>query len=87
MRVPPIRTLPSRRRTFFLVTATQDEGIEMASKTAETWVKRERRRKNMGRARKNHLKNHGSTPSFPIHTPEIDAAAPPAQVAPRRSED
>jgi hypothetical protein len=54
----------------------------MASKTAETWRKRERRHKNMGRARKAALRNKGSTPAFPIHTPEIDAAAPPAQVRP-----
>ena len=58
----------------------------MASKTAITWAKRERRRKNMGRARKAALRNHGSTPAFPIHTPEIDAAAPPAQVSPKKSE-
>ena len=45
----------------------------MASKTAETWRKRERRHKNMGRARKAALRNKGSTPAFPLHTPEIDA--------------
>jgi hypothetical protein len=56
----------------------------MASKTAETWVKRERRRDNAGRARKAALRNKGTTPPFPIHTPEIDAAAPPAQVAPKK---
>ena len=58
----------------------------MASKTQVTWVKREIRHKNMGRKRKAALRNKGSTPAFPIHTPEIDAAAPPAQVAPK-SED
>jgi hypothetical protein len=58
----------------------------MASKTAETWVKRERRRRNAGRARKTALRNKGTTPIFPIHTPEIDAAAPAAQVAPKKSE-
>jgi hypothetical protein len=57
----------------------------MASKTAETWVKRERRRKNMGRARKAALRNKGSTRPFPIHTPEVDAAAPKAQVRPAPS--
>lgn len=56
----------------------------MASKTAETWVKRERRRKNAGRARKAKLRNQGSTPVFPIHTPEIDAAAPKAQVSQKK---
>ena len=55
----------------------------MASKTAVTWVKRERRHKNMGKERKAALRNKGSTPIFPIHTPEIDAAAPPAQVSPK----
>lgn len=54
----------------------------MASRTAETWARRERRRKNAGHARKVALKNKGTTPAFPLHTPEIDAAAPPAQVAP-----
>jgi hypothetical protein len=57
----------------------------MASKTAETWRKRERRHKNMGRARKAALRNKGSTPAFPLHTPEIDAAAPPAQVRPQET--
>jgi hypothetical protein len=56
----------------------------MASKTAVTEVKRERRHRNMGRARKAALRNKGSTPPFPIHTPEIDAAAPPAQVSPKK---
>ncbi len=58
----------------------------MASKTKETWVKRERRRKNAGKAAKAARRNHGTTPVFPIHTPEIDAAAPQAQVAPAKSE-
>ncbi|MEQ1503775.1 MAG: hypothetical protein ABMB14_16160 [Myxococcota bacterium] len=58
----------------------------MASNTAETWAKRERRRRNMGRARKASLRNKGSTPKFPLHTPEVDAAAPPAQVAPKKTE-
>jgi hypothetical protein len=56
----------------------------MASKTAQTWSKRDRRKRNMGRARKAALRNKGSTPVFPIHTAEIDAAAPAAQVSPRR---
>lgn len=56
----------------------------MASKTTVTWRKRERRRRNMGRARKAELRNKGTTPAFPIHTPEVDAAAPKAQVAPKR---
>lgn len=53
----------------------------MASKTATTWKRREIRRKNAGRDRKA-ANRRGTTPVFPIHTPEIDAAAPPAQVAP-----
>lgn len=55
----------------------------MASNTKETWAKRERRTRNMGRVRKAALRNKGSTPIFPIHTAEIDAAAPAAQVSPK----
>jgi hypothetical protein len=54
----------------------------MASKTQVTWVKRAIRRKNQGRKRKIALANKGSTKPFPIHTPEIDAQAPKAQVRP-----
>jgi hypothetical protein len=46
------------------------------SKTKKTWCRREIRRSNAGRARKNALNNHGTTPVFPIHTAEADAAAP-----------
>ena len=59
----------------------------MASKTQVTWVKRAIRHKNMGRIRKARLRNHGSTPAFPVHTPEIDAAAPPAKVSPKNREE
>ncbi len=52
----------------------------MASKTAVTWTKRENRRRNAGKERKA-ANRRGTTPKFPIHTPEIDAAAPPAQVS------
>jgi hypothetical protein len=48
----------------------------MASNTTETRFKRNTRRKNAGRARKNALENHGSTPKFPVHTAEADANAP-----------
>ena len=58
----------------------------MASKTQVTWVKRAIRHKNMGRLRKARLRNQGSTKAFPIHTPEVDAQAPAAQVAPKREE-
>lgn len=55
----------------------------MASKTNVTWVRRFIRRKNAGAARKAHLRNHGTTPAFAIHTPEVDANAPKAQVSPK----
>ena len=55
----------------------------MASKTATTWARREIRRKNAGRARRAALRNKGTTPIFPIHTPEVDANAPAAQVSPK----
>jgi hypothetical protein len=48
----------------------------MASNTAETEFKRHIRKKNMGRKRKAALRNHGTTPVFPVHTPEADANAP-----------
>lgn len=48
----------------------------MASKTAETQYHRKIRNKNAGRARKNALENKGTTPVFPVHTPEADANAP-----------
>lgn len=57
----------------------------MASKTAVTEYKRARRHKNMGAARKAKARNHGTTPAFPIHTPEVDANAPAAQVSPKAS--
>jgi hypothetical protein len=57
----------------------------MASKTAETEFRRTRRHKNMGKARKAKLRNHGTTRSFPIHTPEVDANAPAAEVSPKKA--
>lgn len=48
----------------------------MASNTQETEYRRKARRSNAGKARKRNLANHGTTPSFPIHTPEADANAP-----------
>ena len=48
----------------------------MASKTAETQYHRKIRNQNAGRARKNALENKGTTPVFPVHTPEADANAP-----------
>lgn len=48
----------------------------MASNTKETQNKRDARKGQMGRARKAALRNKGSTPVFPVHTPEADANAP-----------
>lgn len=48
----------------------------MASNTQQTRFRRKLRQKNAGRKRKNALANHGTTPAFPIHTPEADANAP-----------
>lgn len=48
----------------------------MASNTAETMYHRKLRLKNAGRARKRALENRGTTPVFPVHTPEADANAP-----------
>jgi hypothetical protein len=54
----------------------------MASATKKTWVRRELRRKNAGKARKAALRNNGSTPAFPIHTEASVANAPEAQLPP-----
>ena len=54
----------------------------MASYSKVTKKRRALRRKRMGRERKSKVEAEGTTPKFPIHTPEIDAAAPPAQVTP-----
>lgn len=54
----------------------------MASATKKTWVRRELRRKNAGKARKAALRNHGSTPAFPVHTDAAVANAPEAQLTP-----
>ena len=56
----------------------------MASATKQTSFRRMLRVKNMNRKAKNLRENRGSTPKFPIHTPEIDAAAPSAQVSPKK---
>ena len=60
----------------------------MASYSKITKKRRELRRKRAGRGRKNKVAITGTTPKFPVHTPEIDAAAPEAQVSPssRQSE-
>ena len=48
----------------------------MASNTQITRFRRNLRKKKAGRKRKSALNNHGTTPTFPIHTPEADANAP-----------
>ena len=55
----------------------------MASKTGQTTFRRALRVKNAGAVRKAQARNKGSTPVFPIHTPEVDANAPKAQVSPK----
>ncbi len=58
----------------------------MASNTKVTEYRRKLRRAKAGRKAKNQRANHGTTPVFPIHTPEADANAP-AQVSPAAKED
>lgn len=48
----------------------------MASNTAKTTYCRKIRQKNAGKAARRLRNNRGSTPAFPIHTPEADAAVP-----------
>jgi hypothetical protein len=55
----------------------------MASKTNQTQYRRKLRLKNQGGDRKRTLEAKGTTPVFPVHTPEVDAAAPKAQVSSR----
>ncbi len=55
----------------------------MATLTKITKFRRKLRQKKAGRDRKRQLNAQGTTPKFPIHTPEIDAAAPPAHVSPK----
>ena len=49
---------------------------EMASLTKVTKHRRRLRRKKAGRENKAKRNNQGTTPAFPIHTPEADANAP-----------
>jgi hypothetical protein len=48
----------------------------MASNTKQTQFRRNLRKKNAGRDRKRSLEVNGTTPAFPVHTPEADANAP-----------
>ena len=52
----------------------------MASNTKQTKFRRKLRRKKMGTDRKAILRRDGTTPAFPIHTPEAHANAPQAQI-------
>ena len=58
----------------------------MATLTKITKFRRKLRRAKMGKDRKTANELHGTTPAFPIHTPEVDANAPAAQVSPKASE-
>jgi hypothetical protein len=55
----------------------------MSSATQKTEFRRKRRHENAGRARKARAARLGTTPAFPLHTPEADANAP-NQVSPER---
>ena len=57
----------------------------MASETQTTRYRRKIRKANSGRRGKAARRNHGTTPSFPVHTPEADANAPDQAVP--QSED
>ncbi len=58
----------------------------MASNTKITKHRRKLRQAKAGRKAKNRRANHGTTPVFPVHTPEADANAP-QQVSPGLRED
>lgn len=58
----------------------------MASNTKVTKYRRKLRSAKAGRKAKNRRENYGTTPAFPIHTPEADANAP-AQVSPTKAKD
>lgn len=47
----------------------------MASKTAQTEYRRHLRRKNAGAAARRARENKGTTPVFPVHSPEAVANA------------
>ncbi len=47
----------------------------MASNTAVTEYRRKLRKANAGKAARRSRENKGSTPVFPVHTPEADAIA------------
>ena len=47
----------------------------MASNTAVTEYRRKLRKANAGKAARRVRENRGSTPAFPVHTPEADQNA------------
>ncbi|MDP2316096.1 MAG: hypothetical protein Q8P41_24580 [Pseudomonadota bacterium] len=47
----------------------------MASATAQTEYRRKLRKKNAGTKARRARENKGTTPVFPVHTPEADANA------------
>ena len=55
----------------------------MATLTKITKFRRKLRKANAGKDRKRQARLHGTTPAFAIHTPEVDANAPAAQVSPK----
>jgi hypothetical protein len=55
----------------------------MASFGKTTAFRRQLDHKKQGARRKAHARNHGTTPVFPIHTPDADANAPAEQVSPK----
>lgn len=59
----------------------------MASLTQTTQYKRRLRKAKMGKERRRALRNQGTTPPFPIHTPEADANAPDQAKPDSSSED
>jgi len=48
----------------------------MASNTKQTKFRRKLRNSKAGKERKRTLRAKGTTPVFPVHTPEADANAP-----------
>jgi hypothetical protein len=48
----------------------------MASNTQQTKFRRKLRKAKMGKERKRVVRSTGTTPVFPIHTPEADENAP-----------
>lgn len=56
----------------------------MASPTKITSFRRKQKARRSGHGAKAKRRLYGSTPAFPIHTPEVDANAPAAQVSDKK---